>query len=147
MKKALFALLTVLCLAVPLFAEDDSESESTQQIWDHGDNVSDLFYFNVPVFKVYDQKDAYVVMYQKQGLDVGKTVIPKQWARDKDHKKLTFRARAKGLSSYMTVFYKGGEFYKVVLTVSPDRTDPVWGVISNSVKISGTDADTLEIEF
>ena len=142
MKKVILALLAAACLAVPALAQEDSgSSESTTPVWDHGDNVSDLFYYNVPVYRVYDQKDAYVVMYQKQGLDVGKVVLPKKWAQGNEGRKLFFRNKAKGLGSYMSVFYKA------VLTVSNNRADAVWGVISNSVHIEGTDADTLEMEF
>lgn len=145
MKKILTALLLAACLAVPVIAQDASAdtSETTKAIWDHGDNVSSLSYYKVPVYQIWDQQDAYIVFYQKQNLKVGTITVPKSWAA-KESRKLQFRNRAKQESSTLTVYYKDGEFHKVVLTVSPSKQDSVWGIAPNGTKV---DTNIEAIDF
>ncbi len=145
MKKILTALLLAACLAVPVIAQETSSdtSETTKAIWDHGDNVSPLSYYKVPIYQIWDQKDAYVVFYQKQDLKVGTITVPKTWA-NKESRKLQFRNRPKQETSTLTVYYKDGEFHKVVLTVSPSRQDSVWSTAPNGTKI---DANVETIDF
>lgn len=144
MKKAFLAGLTAFCLLLPAMAQDNAESKKA--IWDHGDNVSNISYHNVQIFRILDQADAYVIVYQKQGLHVGQVSIPKKWFKETPQK-LQFRNKPKQLDPYMSVIYKDGQFYKVILTVPSSRSDAVWGVVPSGTKISGTDADTLEISY
>ena len=146
MKKFISALLLAVCLVIPALAQEDSSSENTP-IWDHGDNVSSMSYRSAPIYKIMDQTDSYVVLYQKQNLKVGTAVIPKKWAKLGEERKLFFRNKPADVEPYMTVFYKDGEFYKVLLTVSASRGDSVWGVVPNGTKVEGTDTDTLSVEF
>jgi len=143
MKKILTAVILAMFLALPLFAEGEG---NTKPVWDHGDNVSDLTYQNVKIYKVFDQKESYVILYAKQGLEIGQAVIPKKWAKETPQK-LAFRKTPSGLSSYMTVIKKGGEFYKVWLTIPVNRNSSVWGIIGTGVEVTGTDADSLNIEY
>ncbi len=142
MKKIIASLILALCLALPAIAE----GEANAPIWDHGDNVASLSYRNVNVYRILDHKDAYVVLYQKQGLKIGQAVLPKKWAKEQP-RKLLFRNKPKGMGTYMSVFYNDGEFYKVILTLSPSRLDAVWGTVPTGATVDGTDADTLDIEY
>ena len=143
MKRLIAALVLAACIAIPALAQN---SESTKPIWDHGDNVSPYSYRNVNVYRILDHQDAYVVLYEKQGIKIGKAVLPKKWAKEQP-RKLVFRNKPKGMGTYMTVIYNEGEFYKVMVTLSPSRLDSVWGTVPTGTKVSGTDADTLDIEF
>jgi len=145
MKKIIMALLVAAVLAVSSFAQDSSSSSTP--IWDHGDNVSEFSYRNVGVYRIFDQADAYVVLYEKQSLEIGKVAIPKAWFKTSAPRKLDFRHKPAGMGTYMTVVYKNGEFYKVMLTVNPKRSDSVWAVADPSAKMEVTNSDTLEIEF
>ena len=90
----------------------------------------------------------------KAGYKLGKVSIPKSWAYQgvgteahKNHK-LYFRNRVKTLNNMMTVYYKDGSFYKVILTVSNSRTDDVWAVAPNGYDAGvSQDATSIEVVF
>ena len=128
--------------------ESESSDDESKPVWDHGDNVSKLMYKNFRIYKIYDQRDAYIVLYERQNLKVGTAVIPKKWASNKEGaRKLYFRTLPKGLYPYMTVFQEDGEFYKVWIAAPLNRYDSLWAVAPSGTKVEGTDADTLEIEY
>ena len=147
MKKLLFALVLVAGMVTAVFAQD----AKAKKIWDHGDNVSDLSYQNFVVSRIYDSSDAYIVLYEKAGYEVGKVAIPKSWAYQgttvEAHKthKLFFRNRIKTLAPMMTVYYKDGAFYKVILTVSNNKGDGTWAVAPNGYE-SGVNQDATSID-
>jgi hypothetical protein len=145
MKKIIIAALLAVCMAIPALAQSNS-SDSTP-IWNHGDNVSDITYHSTPVYSIMQTKDAYVVFYQTQGLKVEKTIIPKDWQKAGEDKKLYFRNKAPGLDTYMTVVYKGGSFHRVILTVNPSKLDPVWDVAPSYAQVDASGIDTLEVKF
>lgn len=147
MKKLLFALVLAAGMVTAVFAQD----AQAKKIWDHGDNVSDLSYQNYVVSRIYDSSDAYIVLYEKAGYSVGKVAIPKSWAYQgttveahKNHK-LFFRNRIKTLAPMMTVYYKNGEFYKVILTVSNNKADGTWAVAPNGYE-SGVNQEATSID-
>ena len=128
--------------------EAESSGDESKPVWDHGDNVSKLMYKNFRVYKIYDQRDAYIVLYERQNLKVGTAVIPKKWASNSEGaRKLYFRTLPKGLYPYMTVFQEDGEFYKVWIAAPLNRYDSIWAVAPSGMKVEGADADTLEIEY
>lgn len=128
--------------------ESEDSSEKSKPSWDHGDNVSNLMYKNFRIHRIYDQRDAYIVLYERQNLKVGTAVIPKKWASNTEGaRKLYFRTLPKGLYPYMTVFQQDGEFYKVWIAAPLNRYDSLWAVAPSGMKVEGADADTLEIEY
>lgn|SRR5574344_132124 len=143
MKKILATVLFGLILILPVVTED--AAKSTKPVWDHGDNVSDLYYENITIYKVFDQKESYVVLYAKGGVGIGQVVIPKKWATEQP-RKLEFRSNPGNILSYMTIITKNGEFYKVWLTLPKSRLNSIWGVITGDVDSSKLNAETLEIE-
>lgn len=145
MKKIIVALIFAVCMALPALAQ--SASDSSKPIWDHGDNVSEYVYYSTPIYSIMQSRDAYIVFYQQQNLNVATTVIPKKWQVNNENKKLFFRNKAPGLDSFITVFYKNGEFHHVVVTVNPDVRDPVWKVAPSSAKIDVEGIETLDIKF
>lgn len=140
MKRILAVLLLALSVVVSSFAED------TKPIWDKGDNVSDISYTNVRIYKVLDQLDSYIVLYEKGGVGIGQAVLPKKWFKESP-RKLEFRTKPGNLNPYMTVIKKGGEFYKVWLTVPINRNNSAWGIAKSGTTVNGTDAETLDIEY
>lgn len=144
MKKFIAAIIFAACLAIPALAQD-----AEKPVWDHGDNVSEYNYYSTPIYSIMQTKDAYIVFYQQQSLSVASVVIPKDWQKLAENKKLFFRNKAAGLDSYMTAFYKNGEFHHVILTVTSDRRDPIWTVapVSIASKISAEGIDTFDVKF
>ncbi|MCR4742236.1 MAG: hypothetical protein K5866_05145 [Treponema sp.] len=141
MKKLLmiFAILTAFSTAC-LFAQENEGNKKNESKW------STLSYVNVPVYKVLEGKDAYVVIYQKNKTGIGNVVIPKKWAHGnpEDPRKLKFRAVNTANSAYLTVVKKEGEFKRVVLSVPMSKSNGIWGLADYHKDIEGSDKDTLE---
>ena len=145
MKKIIMAAVLAACMVIPALAQ--SNSDSSKPIWDHGDNVSSYNYYTTPVYSIMQTAEAFVVFYQKQDLSVDTVVIPKSWQVAGENKKLYFRNKAPGLDSYITVFYKEGQFHHVVLTANPDMRDPIWKIAPSTAKVDTDGIETLDIKF
>ncbi|MGN0728789.1 hypothetical protein [Treponema sp.] len=146
MKRFFAAAALALAMVLPLFSQE--EKRATQPVWDHGDNISSITYQNVRIFKIYDQKDSYVVLYEKQGIDIGTAVLPKKWFKNENGaRKLNFRTAPKGLAPYMTVIKQNGEFLKVWVTAPTNRYNSLWAIAPSGMQIEGTDAETLTLDY
>lgn len=141
MKKLLAITLFAVFCVLPVLAQQD---EKYTPIWDHGNNVSELSYQNVRIYKIFDQVDGYVIIYEKGAHGTGTVVVPKAWYKDRPVK-LQFRELPKGITPYLTLYKLNGEFYKVVLSVPDNRRESVWGVIKPYDKVPITNNDKLEL--
>lgn len=140
MKKLIIILAIFLTAAVGAFSE-------VQQDYKYEFQESKLSYHNVIVYKVLDQKDAYIVMYAKGHRDVGTVTVPKKWY-DTKPSKLSFRALPKGMSPYMTVIKKEGTFDRVILTLPVDHSiSTVWGIADPGTVVDDADKETLEMVY
>ncbi len=142
MKKILLLLALTVIVNFAVLAQDNSNSNSKR---DEAKWTS-LSYVNVPVLKVLDGKDAYVVIYQKNRTGVGTTVVPKAWARGnpENPKKLKFRNAKNPNEAFMTIIRKEGDFKRVVLTIPTNRSSGLWGVVDYHKELSGTDKENLD---
>ena len=147
MKKFLmiFAIASIFTMAV--VAEDKKESktdnlapERTESKW------TDLSYVNVPILKILEGKDGYAIIYQKNRVGTGSTVIPKAWAKGTpdNPRKLKFRNTRANNTSYMTVVKDNGEFKRVILTIPMNKQNSIWGVVDYRKGLDGADKETLE---
>ena len=147
MKKILmiFALFAVITTAV--FADTNNSASAparTEGKW------TDISYVNVPVLKVLEGKNGYVVIYQKNKTGVGNVIIPKKWAHGTTEapRKLKFRAVKTSLGAYMTVVKNGGDFHRVILSIPMNKSNSIWGMVDSRKDLEGADKDTLEdLEF
>lgn len=135
---ALVFLAAALCLHAAA-AQDSGKQSKDESKW------ASISYFNVPVYKILESKQAYVIIYGKNKVGVGNTTIPKKWAKGnvENPRKLKFRNVKGALKPFMTVVSKDGEFKRVVLNVPTSKLDPVWGIAAES-KVNDADKDTLE---
>lgn len=136
MKKSF--VLAALILVGILFTATAQDSQERE--YKYPFQESEVSYHNVTVYKVLDQKEAYIVLYAKGHRDIGTVKVPKEWYSSavNPQAKLTFRALSKGMSPYMTVISRGGSFERVIMTLPTSRADSVWGVAS-----TGTNIDNL----
>ncbi len=141
MKKAI--LFSAVLFLVSAICISTAAAEEKQYKYPYQESA--LSYRNVTVYKVLDQKDAYVVMHQKGHREIGNVVIPKKWYKEQP-KKLAFRALSKGMTPYMTVIYRDGKFDQVILTMPTSRADSSWGVADSNVQVNA-DTDTLDIVY
>ena len=138
MKKFFAAAVLAIAMILPAVSQENNE-QTKQPVWNHGDNVSTISYQNVRILKIYDQKDAYVVLYEKQGIDIGTAVLPKKWFKNEDGaRKLNFRTMPKGLSPYMTVISQNGEFLKVWITAPTNRFNSLWAIAPSGMELTQT---------
>ena len=122
MKKICFvAVLLLLCASIS-FAEKKFESGTTS-------------YVNVPILKIYDHPDYYIVTYRQNGLGIGQTSIPKEWFRQgSPEKKGKIRKAIGNVNPYITLWFSEGQFYYIYINVTSDRSDNIWGVAYGTQK-------------
>lgn len=140
MKKLLCVFAALACFAVSAFAVPTAFNES------HEENWSDMTYVNIPILKILDGRESYVVIYQKNKVGVGEVSVPKRWTKGNKENPAKLKVRDLGrgkLKSYITIVKKNNEFYKVVLNVPRDKHDMVWGVVANG-KEPDSSKETLE---
>lgn len=147
MKKTIItALISAVLFAGLSFTVSAQEKSGTQEReYKYPYQESALSYRNVIVYKVLDQKDAYIVMYAKGHREVGNIAIPKRWYKESPHK-LAFRKLSKGMTPYMTVLYRDGEFDQVILTMPTSRADSAWGVADSNAQVDAS-KDTFDIIY
>ena len=136
-------LLTSVCFSA--FADKKSDTATAEQVYKNEFVESTISYRNVWVYKVLDAKEAYIVMYAKGHREVGSITIPKKWYKESP-KKLSFRNLSKGMTPYMTVLYREGNFDKVILTMPLSRGNSYWGVADSNAQVDA-DKDTLDIVY
>lgn len=142
MKKFLMILAIASLFAGFLFAEGENKTknEKNEKKW------TSMSYVNVPVVKILEAKEGYVVIYEKNKTGIGNTVIPKKWIKgsEKEPRKLKFRNVRTVNGAYMTVIKDEGNFKRVILSIPMNKSSGLWGVVDNGKNIEGTDKDTLE---
>ncbi|WP_407428914.1 hypothetical protein [Treponema sp.] len=142
--KKLFILSALICAGVLFSATAKEKADYKYEFQEAA-----VSYRNVLIYKVLDQKDAYIVMYAKGHREVGNVTIPKKWysSAARTDSKLTFRSCPKTMQPYMTVISRDGSFERVIMTMPTSRNNPVWGVADSSVKVDDADKETLEIAY
>ena len=143
MKKILMILALFALFTTAIFAENNSSASAparTEGKW------TDISYVNVPVLKILEGKDGYVIIYQKNKTGVGTVILPKNWAHGTPDapRKLKFRAVKTSIGSYMTVVKDGGEFKRVILSIPMNKSNSIWGMVDSRKNLEGADKDTLE---
>ncbi|MCR4579351.1 MAG: hypothetical protein K5681_03290 [Treponema sp.] len=142
----LFALASIFTFT--MFAQEESESQSGSNISieRHEEKWTSLSYVNVPVLKILEDRDAYVIVYQKNKIGTGTTVIPKNWAHGNKENPAKLKLRTTKLvnGTFMTIVKDNGEFLKVILTAPLAKNNSIWGVVARGKEIEGKDKDTLE---
>ncbi len=140
MKRIIIALLALATLATAAFAVPVAYNETSEKNW------SSMSYDYVPVYKVLEGKEGFVVIYQKGKYGVGNTTLPKKWIHgtSEEGPKLRIRNLPAGkLKPFLTVVKNDGEFKYVILTMPQRKSNAAWGVVANGVPLE-TDKDTLE---
>ena len=141
--KKIFMIFTLAAIfTISAFAQNTPVPlpEKTEGMW------SNMSYENIPILKIMEGRDGYVVIYQKNKVGVANTVIPKKWAQGTPEapRKLKFRNSKNSREAFMTVIKKNGEFSRVVLTVPYSKRNSIWGLADYRIQMDGTDKETLE---
>lgn len=143
MKKILLCLAFFALFATNIFAQNSNQApvhEKDESKW------SDMTYVTVPILKILEAREAYVVIYQKNKIGTSSVIIPKKWAKGTadNPRKLKTRLVRHTQDAYMTVVKKNGEFARVILSFTKSKSNPLWGVVDYRKPLDGIDKDTLE---
>ena len=141
MKKTLLMLLFLSLLAGSVFAQSKTNGLAPEK---HEENWSDMTYFTVPVLKVLESREAYVVFYLKNNDRTETTVIPKTWAKGnvENPRKLKFRAVNTAANAYMTIVRDGSDFKRVILSIPMNKQNSMWGISKKAFE--NPDKESLE---
>ena len=140
MKKLLLVLALFSVFALQSFTQESSteKKQRDESRW------TTLSYINVPILKILEGRDAYVVIYQTQGVATASTVVPKAWARGN---KLKTRLIRGNLKPFMTVVKDGSDFKRVILNVPKSKADPVWSVVKDGAKVDTDKSDMSDMKY
>lgn len=141
MKKLFVLIALAFVMNMSIFAAETLPAQQKDE-----SKWTDLSYVNVPILKVLEAKNGYVVIYQKNKVGTGSVIIPKEWTKGnkENPRKLNFRKVRRSDESFMTIQKKGGEFKRVILTLPMNKQNSIWGVIKGPNMLEGCDKDTLE---
>jgi len=139
MKKIVLCLAFITLFTTNIFAQNINQKKDESK-W------SNITYVTVPVLKILEARDAYVVIYQKNKIGTASIVVPKNWAKGTadNPRKLKTRLVKHTQDAYMTVVKNNGEFSRVILSFTKSKSNALWGVVDYSKPLDGADKDTLE---
>lgn len=131
--KKLMLFTGLIFLLVGLSAADTKKDDS-------------VVYRNLPIYKVYVHPEAYVIMYQDAGIELGQTTVPVEWFAAGNGKGV-LRTLPGTFAPYMLLQYTDGTFTKIILNMPQDRTNVAWGIMNGTVDTeTGSKTDTLVLE-
>ncbi len=137
-------LLAFVFAAAFLFAQDQDQSYYADNA---GTEELDLYYFNLPIVKIFNHPRGYYILYRTPSLKIGKLYVPWEWMDYTDHRAIYNTVRV-GVSPYVSYVTNSGEFFQIRINASVDPRDSTWGVISSGrVPDEYFDVDTLTLQF
>lgn len=141
MKKLFLVLALFAVFAFNSFAQEKSTESEPKEGW------TTFSYTNVPVLKILYAREGYVVIYQKHGIGIGSTVIPKDWVHQTSEtkRKLRIRTVTGSTKSYMTIVKDKGEFQYVILNMPRSRGDSVYGVVADGTVLDTDKTDLSDV--
>jgi len=137
--KKLVILLILFALVMPVFAQNNSNSDDQDRI----------YYINVPVERIIPTSTGYVIQYRNSSSLLGIVGIPNEWFTDAASSAEIIRLPP-GLDwPTMSVFYRNGEFSHIKLYVHRSRAHMTWGNIPQGTDVSRffTDKESFKINF
>lgn len=122
--------IAALVLVIILFSLSFVVAETPEKLVE-----GSFSYVNVPVIKVLEQRDNYIVYYRQFGSKIGCVSIPRAWFKQGQADRKGFvKPLAKHVEPYISIFFENGEFVRLNLNVPNNKLDSVWGVFEG-VKI------------
>ena len=116
MKKVFLSLALIFCCTFGVFAQKAFVQSSRS-------------YVNVPILKVFEHREAYVIAYVNNDNKITYVSAPKTWFKQgTPDRKAEVRALQKKLNPYMTICFDDGEFYFLYLSMPVSKLDNAWGV-------------------
>ena len=130
----IFAGFMIISVQPVTAQQSDGNPRTEEDRWGAG-NISELYYINVPIEKVYPYRLGYVVLFRKGANELGRAYIPYAWFRANVAKAQLFQLGDGKTWPSMSVFYKEGAFYGVKLYVAKRTSHLTWGNIPSNVNL------------
>jgi hypothetical protein len=137
--KKLVIVLFFMALITPVFAQSNS-----------GNIATDMYYFNVPVERIYMSGDGYIIQYLKGINQIGIIGIPNEWFTEAGGKAEIMKLPPGKNWPTMSVFYKGGQFSHVRLYVHQNKNHSTWSILfPQGIDVTRyfKDTDSFRLEF
>lgn len=149
-KKMLLALLVLLaaaCLAAQEQPAEETASTAEQNAGEEDTAELDLYYFNLPIVKIFTHPRGYYILYRTSNLKIGKMYVPWEWMDFRDQRAIYDTVR-NGVAPYVSYVTNSGAFHQIRIHASGDLHHETWGVIgSSSVPDENFDIDQIELQF
>ncbi len=131
-------LFSVACL----FAQEGAYSQRSDS------EELDLYYYNVPIVRIYYHQRGYYVLYRTSDNGIAKMCVPLEWMKVGDTRAMYNTVRA-GVAPYFSYITNNGEFFQLRINVSTDKGDLTWGGIISKDKVpdESFDIETVDIYF
>ncbi len=144
MKKLLILIALLSVFATSAFAYDNPDANSRDE-----SRWTTMTYTNIPILKILESSNGYAIIYQKNKIGSGTTVIPKAWAKGSvdNPRKMKIRVIDSTLKPFMTIVSDGGEFKRVILNVPKSKSNSVWGVVPNSKPLDVDKTDLSDVKL
>jgi len=148
MKKLLVLIALLTLFTASAFAADNTYSNPDANARDES-RWTTMTYTNIPILKILEAKNGYAVIYQKNKVGTGTTVVPKDWLKGTpdNPRKLKIRIVEGNLKPFMTIVSDGGEFKRVILNVPKSKSDSVWGVVPNTKTLDVDKTDMSDVQL
>ena len=113
---------------------------------------SEYYVKSVPIYKVYHHYKGFVVLYEKQNMDIKRIFLPYKWFQIADKSSPDWKAEViYGVNTeypYMNIYWNKNGFSHVRLFLREKKTDPSWGLLQNPNQFDNSfDIDKPDFEF
>ncbi|MCQ2578445.1 MAG: hypothetical protein MJ176_07920 [Treponema sp.] len=144
MKKLLVLIALLTLFTTSVFAYDNPDANSRDE-----SRWTTMTYTNIPILKILESSNGYAIIYQKNKVGTGSTVVPKAWGKGNvdNPRKMKIRIIDSSLKPFMTIVSDGGEFKRVILNVPKSKSDPVWGVVPYSKPLDVDKSDMSDVKL
>ena len=107
----------------------------------------DLYYFNLPIVKIFSHPRGYYILYRTSNLRIGEICVPWEWMDYRDQRAI-YSSVPSHTSPYISYITNNGEFFQIKIHGAADPRHSTWGRISSERVPDGRfDADTLVLQY
>lgn len=108
---------------------------------------SDVYYFNVPIVKVFVHSKGYYVIYRKPDLKSEEAFIPHKWFSPSDGRAMIQTINNR-VNPYLSVYLKGGKFNFAKLALPENVKHPIWGMLKSPKEYDDKfNNESIELKF
>lgn len=108
---------------------------------------ADIYYFNVPILKVFVHNKGYYVIYRRADLKTEEAFIPHKWFLPSDGRAQLQKINDR-INPYLAVYVKAGKFDFTKLVLPKNPKNPVWGILNNASQYDDSfNNEALELKF